>query len=83
MKKDESGIATGTIGQSFIQGEKVMIRRFGDGMEYRAKIAGIAVDVIAAKIMICEIVDPFTHDYPFSHVSITEACIDKESWIDD
>lgn len=83
MKEDKSGIASGTIGQTFVQGERVMIRRLGDGMEYRAIIAGIAIDV-ELKVMICEIVDPFSKaDYSFSHVSMVESCIDKESWKDD
>ena len=68
MTEDKSGIETGTIGQDFEQGEKVMIRRLGDGNEYRAKIAGIAVDSgYGAKNMIVEIVDPYKNgeDYPY------------------
>jgi len=82
MNIDTSGIDSGTIGQIFTQGEKVMLRRLGGvggNREYRAKIAGIAVDDVI-KIMICEIVDPLPADYPFSHIAITEACIDKENW---
>ena len=82
MKEDKTGVTHGIMGQTFTQGEKVMIRRLGDGMEYRAKIAGVAVD-IEFKVMICEIVDPFHADYPYSHLTVTEACIDKESWEDD
>lgn len=86
MAKDKSGIDAGTVGQTFIQGEKVMIRRLGDGNEYRAKISGIAVDSgYGAKNMIVEIVDPYknSEDYPFTHANMPEACIDKESWNDD
>ncbi len=83
MKEDNSGVLSGTLGQTFTQGEKVMIRRLGDGKEYRAKIAGISAEIAEFKVMICEIVDPFNTDYSFSHIVITEACIDKESWNDD
>ena len=77
--KDTTNTTSGTIGQDFVQGEKVMVRRLGDGNEYRAEIAGVAVGSEPAKIMIIKIVDPFK-DYPFTHCSMPEACIDKESW---
>lgn len=80
-KKDTTETFYGTLNQSFTQGEKVMIRRLGDGNEYRAKIAGVAIDT-EAKVMICEIVDPFKSKYAYSHVAITEACLDKENWED-
>lgn len=79
--KDTTGIGSGTIGQTFVQDEKVMIRRLGDGYEYRAKVAGIAIDN-EAKVVICEIIDPFNSDYAYSHIAMTEACIDKENWED-
>lgn len=79
MNVDTTGVTSGILGQSFIQGEKVMIRRFGDGMEYRARIAGISAEVAEFKTMICELIDPIG-DYPYSHLTVTEACIDKEIW---
>lgn len=81
VNKDTTGTVYGKLNQTFVQGEKVMLRRFGDGNEYRAKIAGVAIDM-PAKVMICEVVDPFRSPYAYSHVAITEACIDKESWED-
>lgn len=81
-KKDTTGTIYGTMNQTFEQGEKVMIRRIGDGFEYRAKIVGLSGDVIGAKTMICEMVDSFRANYPYTHITITEVCIDKEEWED-
>lgn len=79
MAKDTSGITAGIMNQTFIQGEKVMVRRLGDGNEHRAKVVGVAVnDVI--KIMIIEMVDPISDNYKYSHCSMPEVCIDKETW---
>jgi hypothetical protein len=47
------------------------------------KIAGIGIDSgYGSKAMICEMIDHFLTHSPFSHVCITEACIDKEDWKD-
>lgn len=77
--KDSTGRNSGVTEQTFFHGEKVMIRRLGDGEEYRAKIAGISVDGLV-KVMIIEIVDPLLESYEFTHCPITEVCIDKETW---
>lgn len=77
--KDNTGKTSGVTEQTFFNGEKVMIRRLGDGKEYRAKIAGISVDGLV-KAMIIEIVDPLSEDYEFTHCAIIEVCIDKETW---
>lgn len=77
MTKDISGITHGEMNQTFTQGEEVMIRRLGDGNEYRAKIAGVSADTPGCKIMIVEMIDTFNENYEFSHCGITEACIDK------
>lgn len=79
MNIDSTGVTSGILDQSFAQDEKVMIRRFGDGMEYRARIAGISNDAAECKTMICELIDPIGN-YPYSHLVVTEACIDKEIW---
>ena len=79
MNIDSTGVTTGILGQSFVQDEKVMIRRFGDGMEYRARIAGISTEAAECKFMICELIDPIGN-YSYSHLVVTEACIDKEIW---
>ncbi len=79
MMKDNTGRTSGITEQTFFQGEKVMVRRLGDGNEYRAKIAGIAVGGMV-KVMIVEIVDPLLEGYEFTHCPITEVCIDKETW---
>lgn len=80
MNKDTTGSIYGAVNQTFTQGEKVMVRRLGDGLEYRAKIAGVSTDLGLFKSMIVEIIDPFSDDYEFTHTAVTEACIDKESW---
>lgn len=71
----------GIAGQTFTQDERVMVRRLGDGQEYRATIAGIAVDS-PVKIMIVKIIDRFRNeeDYNFTHCAMPEVCIDKEEW---
>ena len=79
MTKDTTGTTHGILGQTFTLGEKVMVRRLGDGNEYRAKIAGIGINDVA-KVMIIEIVDPLSDDYEFTHCVMTEVCIDKETW---
>jgi len=81
VNKDTTGTVYGKSGQTFVQGEKVMLRRFGDGYEYRAKIAGVAIDM-PAKVMICEVVDSLENPYEYTHIAITEVCIDKENWED-
>lgn len=80
MNKDTNTYFESKTGQTFFQDEKVMIRRLGDGMQYRARIAGIAVDN-DIKIMICEMIDHPRADYPFTHISMPEVCIDKEIWL--
>lgn len=81
MNKDNSGIKTGRKGQVFANGDKVMIRRLGDGLEYRAKIAGVAVDT-DVKIMIIEIVDDYSNgNYTFPYGAMPEVCLDKENWV--
>lgn len=79
MAKDTSGITAGIMNQTFIQGEKVMVRRLGDGNEYRAKVVGVAVDMGGYKAMIIEIIDSY-RNYEFSHAMMLEVCIDKETW---
>ena len=79
MNIDKSNIKGGTPNQVFVQGQEVMVRRLGDGMEYKAKIAGLAVGLPEFSVYILEIVDPLpdnTHDW--SHFTLTAACIDPK-----
>ena len=77
MNIDKTGKNGGTPNQTFVQGQEVMVRRLGDGMEYKAKIAGIAVVLPEFNMYILEIVDPVPNNpRGWSHFTLTAACID-------
>jgi hypothetical protein len=83
IMEDTSGRIYGNANQRFKQDQKVMVRRLGDGKQYRATICGIAMDVgLGAKLMICEMYDncDYVHNFEFTHVSIPEVCIDPYDW---
>tara|TARA_R110000823_G_scaffold97570_2_gene211895 strand:+ start:2865 stop:3074 length:210 start_codon:yes stop_codon:yes gene_type:complete len=61
--------------KNFKQDEKVMIRRIGDGGEYRAKVVGIMAQLPEQDFYIVELTD----DLPgclWSHACMTDACLD-------
>lgn len=67
--------------QDFSQNQKVMIRRLGDGGEYRAKVVGVEARLTENDFYIVELFD----DMPgreWTHVCMTEACLDPEDWED-
>ena len=69
--------------QNFTQDQKVMIRRLNDGKEYRAKIVGVASDVLdGCTFYIVEAVDRI-HGLLWSHHVMIESCLDPVEWEED
>ena len=66
--------------QKFSQNQKVMIRRIGDGKEYRAKVVGIMVRMPDCDFYIVELFDEMPRN-DWTHVCMTEACLDPENWL--
>ncbi len=59
------------------QDQNVIVHSLGDDKEYLAKIAGIAMDIPGAKIMIIKLDQHHNirNDYSYSHMCITEHCL--------
>jgi len=65
--------------QKFGQNQKVMIRRVGDGAEYRAKVVGVLARFPDCDFYIVELFDEMPGN-EWTHVCMTEACLDPEIW---
>lgn len=63
--------------KNFVQDEPVIMRRIGDGKEYRAKVVGKSVEG-ATDFYIVELLDPIPGN-SWTHIAITEACLDKST----
>lgn len=62
--------------KNFVQDEHVIIRRFGDGKEYRAKVVGKSFEDVT-DVYIVELIDPIEGNV-WTHITVVEGCLDRE-----
>ena len=65
--------------KNFSQNQKVMIRRIGDGAEYRAKVVGVSSIHPECDFYIVELIDKLP-SCGWTHVTMVESCLDAENW---